>query len=75
VKDVLEKIKAERFRLMDKALEIIEKTGKPVSIEYVAYNLGISWHVARALLLELVARGKLKMLDTTKSYIFMKSDA
>jgi len=72
---VLEKIKAERFRLMDKALEIIEKTGKPVSIEYVAYNLGISWHVARALLLELVARGKLKMLDTTKSYIFMKSDA
>jgi predicted transcriptional regulator len=75
VKDLLEKIKAERFRLMDKALEIIEKTGKPVSIEYVAYNLGISWHVARALLLELVARGKLKMLDTTKSYIFMKSDA
>ena len=72
---MLEKIKAERFRLMDKALEIIEKTGKPVSIEYVAYNLGISWHVARALLLELVARGKLKMLDTTKSYIFMKSDA
>jgi predicted transcriptional regulator len=75
VKDLLEKIKAERLRLMDKALEIIEKTGKPVSIEYVAYNLGISWHVARALLLELVARGKLKMLDTTKSYIFMKSDA
>lgn len=72
---MLEKIKAERLRLMDKALEIIEKTGKPVSIEYVAYNLGISWHVARALLLELVARGKLKMLDTTKSYIFMKSDA
>jgi len=72
---LLEKIKAERLRLMDKALEIIEKTDKPVSIEYVAYNLGISWHVARALLLELVARGKLKMLDTTKSYIFMKSDA
>ena len=75
MKDLLEKIKAERLRLMDKALEIIEKTDKPVSIEYVAYNLGISWHVARALLLELVARGKLKMLDTTKSYIFMKSDA
>jgi len=50
----------------------LRKAGKPVSIEYVAYHLGISWHVARALLLELVARGKLRMLDTTKSYIFMR---
>jgi hypothetical protein len=25
-------------------------------------------------LLELVARGKLKMIDTTKSYIFMRGD-
>jgi predicted transcriptional regulator len=75
VRGLLEKIKAERLRLMDRALEVVEKAGKPVSIDYVAYNLGISWHVARALLLELVARGKLKMLDTTKSYIFMKSDA
>jgi predicted ArsR family transcriptional regulator len=74
VRDLLEKIKAERLRLMNRALEIVEKAGKPVSIDYVAYHLGISWHAARALLLELVARGKLKMIDTTKSYIFMRGD-
>ena len=71
---MLEKIKAERLRLMDRALEVVEKAGKPVSIDYVAYHLGISWHTARALLLELVARGKLRMIDTTKSYIFMRGD-
>ena len=71
---MLEKIKAERLKLMDKTLEIVEKAGKPVSIDYVAYNLGTSWHVARALLLELVAKGKLRMIDTTKGYIFVKDD-
>jgi len=72
---MLEDIKARRLKLMDRALEIVEKAGKPVSIDYVAYHLGVSWHSARALLLELVAMGKLKMIDTTKSYIFTRGDA
>ena len=71
---MLEDIKARRHKMMDKALEIVEKTGKPVSIDYVAYHLGVSWHVARALLLELVARGKLKMIDTTRGILFTRGD-
>lgn len=70
----MERIKAERLKLMDKTMEIVESAGKPVSIDYVAYHLGISWHSARALLLELVAKGKLRMIDTTKSYVFVKGE-
>jgi len=65
----------DRAELMEKALELIRATGKPVSIDYVAYHLGISWHVARSLLFELAAQGKLRMMDTTKGYIFYRGDA
>jgi predicted transcriptional regulator len=71
---MMEKVKAERHKLMAKVLEIVEKAGKPVSIDYVAYHLGVSWHTARALLLELTAQGKLKAIDTTKSYVFVPGD-
>jgi predicted transcriptional regulator len=71
---MMEKLKAERSKLMAKALEIVEKAGKPVSIDYVAYHLGVSWHTARALLLELTTQGKLKAIDTTKSYVFVPGD-
>jgi predicted transcriptional regulator len=69
---MLERLKAKRLKQMDRALEIVEKSDKPVSIDYVAYHLGVSWHVARALLLELAAQGRVKMIDTTKSYVFTK---
>ncbi|MEM2370757.1 MAG: FaeA/PapI family transcriptional regulator [Candidatus Bathyarchaeia archaeon] len=67
---MLERYREQRVERKSKVLEIIEKAGKPVSIEYVAYHLGVSWHVARALLLELAAEGKIKMIDTTKSFVF-----
>jgi predicted transcriptional regulator len=72
---MMERIKAERHKLMAKALEIVEKAGKPVSIDYVAYHLGVSWHTARALLLELSAQGKLKAIDTTMSYVFVRGES
>jgi hypothetical protein len=55
---MMERVKAERLKLMDKALEIVEKAGKPVSIYYVEYHLNVSRHTARALLLELAASGR-----------------
>jgi len=71
----LKRRRLERLELMDKAAEIVEGAGKPVSIDYVAYRLSISWHVARALLLELAARGRLKMIDTTRGILFTRGDA
>ncbi|GEM_PF-2245382 len=53
-----------------KVIEVIRKAGKPVSIDYVAYHCGISWATARAILFRLVAEGKIKAMDTTKSWIF-----
>jgi len=70
----LKKSRLEKVELMDKALEIVGKADKLISIDYVAYHLGVSWHVARALLLELVARGKLKMIDTTRGILFTRGD-
>jgi hypothetical protein len=70
-----EKMREKRLRLMDKALEIVEQAGKPVSMDYVAHNLGVSWHVARALLLELALKGKLKAIETTRGYAFMKANS
>ena len=67
--------KIDKAELMEKVLELVKATGKPVSIDYVAFHLGISWHVARAILLVLVAKRELKMMDTTKGYIFYRGDA
>ena len=68
-----EKMREKRLRLMNRALEIVEQAGKPVSMDYVAHNLGVSWHVARALLLELAIKGRLKVIETTRGYVFMKA--
>jgi len=59
---------------MAKVEEIVEKAGKPVSIDYVAYHLGVSWHTARALLLELATQGRLKAIETTKGYVFVPGE-
>jgi Mn-dependent DtxR family transcriptional regulator len=69
------RLREERLKLMDKVLEIVGQAGKPVSIDYVAHHLGVSWHTARGLLLELAIKGKLKVIDTTKGYIFTRGDA
>ena len=54
-----------------KALELIREAGMPVSIDYVARSLGVSWQTARTILLYLVIKGKLKMIDTTKGPVFI----
>jgi len=51
-------------------LKIVKEAGRAVSVDYVAYHLGVSWGTARALLLGLAAKGKLKMIDTTKGPVF-----
>lgn len=62
--------KARRSELKEKALEIVGRAGKPVSIDYVAYHLKTTWHTARSLLMELAAEGRIEMIETTKSFIF-----
>jgi hypothetical protein len=42
----------------------------PVSIDFVAFNLNLSWVTARALLFTLALEGKLKCMKTSKSWIF-----
>jgi predicted ArsR family transcriptional regulator len=70
----MKRVRAERFKRMDRALELVKKAGKPVSIDYVAYHLGVSWHTARTYLFELVAQGKLKAIVTTRGYVFVPGD-
>jgi len=71
----LRRRRLERLELMERAAEIVEGAGKPVSIDYVAYQLSVSWHVARALLLELAAKGRIRIIDTTKGVMFAGGDA
>jgi hypothetical protein len=42
----------------------------PVSIDFVAFNLNLSWVTARALLFTLALEGKLKCMKTSKSWVF-----
>jgi len=55
----------------EKKLVLLLKTVKnPVSIDFVAFNLRLSWVTARALLFTLALEGKLKCMKTSKSWIF-----
>jgi len=53
-----------------KVLHLIESTEMPVSVDFVARNLGLNWSTARALLMQLSLEGKLVAEKTTKSWIF-----
>jgi predicted Rossmann fold nucleotide-binding protein DprA/Smf involved in DNA uptake len=53
----------------DKTKAIVKAAGKPVSCDYVAYHLDVSWQTARAILLRLALRGEITATDTTKSWI------
>lgn len=46
----------------------------PVSIEFVAQELGIGWGTARAILLNLAIQGRIAMQKTTKSLIFSTNE-
>jgi ribosomal protein S25 len=60
--------------LKDKVLQIVKYAGKPVSVNYIAKELKVNWSTARAILLLLVSEGKLKLIDTTKSWVFVEID-
>ena len=62
--------------LEEKIVKIIEEAGMPVSIQYVTWHLEndfdckVSWHTVRAILWKLASEGKIKAMNTTKSWIF-----
>jgi len=57
-------------KVEDKIIELLKETSIPCSVDYVAQHFNIGWGTARAILLDLVIRGKVKTQKTTKSLIF-----
>jgi DNA-binding GntR family transcriptional regulator len=61
-----------KMRLLKaKILEIVESAEEPVTIDDIARQLGINWHLARALLLELDAYAELKAIKTERGWAFV----
>jgi hypothetical protein len=60
----------DRKELLQGILKVIQDARMPVSVEYVAANLGLNWATTRTLLLELSLGGYLRATKTTKSWIF-----
>jgi len=63
-----DKVGSEKLRR--KALRAIGEAKVPVTIDYVADRLSISWSTARAILLELALSGRIVAEKTLKSWIF-----
>lgn len=62
-------------KLMEEAvLKLLDNAPLPVSIEFVAKKLGISWVTARGLLLSLALKGRIKALKTSKFWVFMSNE-
>lgn len=60
--------------LIKKVYKLVESSDRPIDAGTVAKKLKINWQTARTILLLLVAEGKLKMMDTTKSWIFLLNE-
>jgi len=54
----------------NKVKELLEKSGQPVSVDWVAYNLKVGWGTARALLLNMALEGQIASLRTSKGLLF-----
>lgn len=52
------------------AIELLKKSDKRCSINYVAQHLNIAWATARVILLKLVIDGKVKSEETTTGLLF-----
>lgn len=50
--------------------KLILGTGRPVSADYVAKNVDISWSTAKEILLEMALLNEITAEKTTKSWIF-----
>jgi len=57
-------------KLEQEIIDLLEETPIPCSIEFVAQHFNLAWGTARAILLDLAVRGKIKTQKTTKSLIF-----
>ncbi|MEM3921313.1 MAG: hypothetical protein QXG25_00280 [Nitrososphaerota archaeon] len=57
-------------QLIERAIEVMRRANKPVSIDYIAFHLDIGWATARSLLQHMALKGLVEMIDTTKGLIF-----
>lgn len=64
----MQKVGTEHFE--SEVIKLLEKTPMPVSIDYVAHHLQISWSTARGLLMDMALEKKIEAEKTTKSLIF-----
>jgi len=51
-------------------IEVVDKSDVPVTVDYVAYNIGVSWNTAKTLLLELALIGRVQATKTSHGWIF-----
>ena len=54
-----------------KVLELMREAGAPISPNFIAKRLGISWATARSILFKLAIEGKVVAMETLKSWVFM----
>lgn len=62
--------KFDNEKIETQVIDLMEKTAMPVSIDYVAHHLSMSWPTARGVLLNMKIKGKIELEKTTKSLIF-----
>ena len=60
-------------RTKNEVREYIKTLDMPFTVQDIAREFNISWHSARAILLELALEGEIKAMKTTKSYVFTSS--
>lgn len=56
--------------IVSNVIEVVKDAHMPVSIDYVARNVNLTWASARAILFQLALGGRLSAQNTTKSWIF-----
>jgi hypothetical protein len=56
--------------LRHRIVQTVTDAKRPVSVEYIAKLLGLSWVTAKAILFDLSLTGELGAIKTTKSWIF-----
>jgi hypothetical protein len=56
--------------LEKQALTLIAEARIPVTVDFIAHNLKVSWDTARSILLGLAIQERLKATKTMKSWIF-----
>jgi DNA-binding GntR family transcriptional regulator len=54
-----------------RTIEMMKKVGQPISIDWLAHNLGVGWGTARGILMNMALKRQIQALKTTKSFIFI----